>query len=302
MDEQIADQRERDAQLQQPIQNYEVHRVSIKLPPFWLDKPRLWFLQAESQFTLSNIVNEITKFHHVVSQLDQRMAAEVEDVIANHPLLNPYTFLRDKIIERLSASEEQRIRQLISTEELGDRKPSQFLRHIRSLANATICCVNYGFLAFRQIFKLFSHRNRSWRLTNKLNWLTSFPLAPLKDQPPYNLFSPYQTDNTVALRREAAARHPSPNTAAAAATASSRLLATLYNRKRYKREEEKILITAATRLAGLVLRQIDRSSESERERARSKKLLVKPVQQALLRHSSVSNTKKKKKAAETTSV
>ncbi|XP_039284341.1 uncharacterized protein LOC120351379 isoform X1 [Nilaparvata lugens] len=60
----------------------------------------------------------------------------------------------------------------------------------------------------------------------------SFPLAPLKDQPPYNLFSPYQTDNTVALRREAAARRPSPDTAASA-TASSRLLATLYNRKRY---------------------------------------------------------------------
>ncbi|XP_022201463.1 uncharacterized protein LOC111058267 [Nilaparvata lugens] len=144
MDEQIVDLRERDAQLQQPIQNHEVHRVSIKLPPFWLVKPRLWFLQAESQFTLSNIVNEITKFHHVVSQLDQRTAAEVEDVIVNPPPFNPYTlFLSDKIIERLSASEEQRIRQLISTEELGDREPSQF-RHLRSLANAVFLGVNYN--------------------------------------------------------------------------------------------------------------------------------------------------------------
>ncbi|XP_026325058.1 uncharacterized protein LOC113234046 [Hyposmocoma kahamanoa] len=38
------------------------------------------------------------------------------------------------MIKRFSASEAQRIRQLISGEELGDRKPSVFLRHLRSLS------------------------------------------------------------------------------------------------------------------------------------------------------------------------
>ncbi|XP_050547189.1 uncharacterized protein LOC126908902 [Daktulosphaira vitifoliae] len=42
-----------------------------------------------------------------------------------------------KQITRLSISEEQRVRQLINEEELGDRKPSQFLRHLRSLAGTT---------------------------------------------------------------------------------------------------------------------------------------------------------------------
>lgn len=151
----IAALREQNARLQQDLDNlwqnppqqqqpaHSCSRVAIRLPAFWLDKPRLWFIQAESQFTLSNIVNEVTKFHHVVSQLDQRTAFEVEDVIANPPPLNPYSFLRDKIIERLSASEEQRVRQLISAEELGDRKPSQFLRHLRSLAGTTIVQDNF---------------------------------------------------------------------------------------------------------------------------------------------------------------
>lgn len=115
-----------------------VHRVAVKLPPFWSDKPKLWFSQADSQFTLSDITNEVTKFHYVVSQLDARIALEIEDVIENPPPLNPYTFLRTKLIDRLSASEEQRVRQLISEEELGDRKPSQFLRHLRSLAGSAI--------------------------------------------------------------------------------------------------------------------------------------------------------------------
>uniref|UniRef100_A0ABD2XPF2 Reverse transcriptase domain-containing protein n=1 Tax=Trichogramma kaykai TaxID=54128 RepID=A0ABD2XPF2_9HYME len=115
-----------------------VHRVAVKLPAFWPDRPSLWFAQADSQFILSDITVESTKFHYVVSQLDARVALEVEDIITNPPAVNPYTFLRLKLIERLSASEEQRVRQLISEEELGDRKPSQFLRHLRSLAGATI--------------------------------------------------------------------------------------------------------------------------------------------------------------------
>ncbi|XP_058799032.1 uncharacterized protein LOC131668682 [Phymastichus coffea] len=119
-------------------QRHAIHRVAVKLPPFWSDKPSLWFVQADSQFTLSDITNEVTKFHYVVSQLDARIALEVEDVIKNPPQLNPYTYLRTKIIERLSASEEQRVRQLISAEELGDRKPSQFLRHLQSFAGTTI--------------------------------------------------------------------------------------------------------------------------------------------------------------------
>ncbi|CAB0033515.1 unnamed protein product [Trichogramma brassicae] len=115
-----------------------IHRVAVKLPAFWSERPSLWFAQADSQFTLSDITSEVTKFRYVVFQLDARIALEVEDVITSPPAVTPYTFLRAKLIERLSASEEQRVRQLISEEELGDRKPSQFLRHLRSLAGNTI--------------------------------------------------------------------------------------------------------------------------------------------------------------------
>lgn len=117
--------------------NSSVHRVSIKLPNFWCDKPNIWFSQADSQFFIANITNEVTKYHHVVSQLDARAAAEVEDIILSPPTENPYTFLRTKLVERLSVSEEQRVRQLLTGEELGDRKPSQFLRYLKSLSGTT---------------------------------------------------------------------------------------------------------------------------------------------------------------------
>ncbi|XP_023314763.1 uncharacterized protein LOC111693661 [Trichogramma pretiosum] len=115
----------------------QVHRVAVRLPTFWLDKPAVWFAQAEAQFALDNITTELTKYYHVISQLDGRAAAEVEDIITNPPVIESYTHLRQQLIDRLSSSEEQRVRQLLHDEELGDRKPSQFLRHLKSLAGPT---------------------------------------------------------------------------------------------------------------------------------------------------------------------
>jgi hypothetical protein len=111
-----------------------VYRVVVRLPPFWPDRPAVWFAQAEAQFELAAITNERTKFNYVISQLDHRHAAEVEDIITSPPEREPYTTLKAELVQRLSTSREQRVRQLLMHEEMGDRKPSQFLRHLKSLA------------------------------------------------------------------------------------------------------------------------------------------------------------------------
>jgi tagatose-1,6-bisphosphate aldolase non-catalytic subunit AgaZ/GatZ len=63
----------------------EVSRVAVQLPPFWPERPAMWFAQAEAQFTLASINSEHIKFCHVISQLDHRYAAEVEDIITGTP-------------------------------------------------------------------------------------------------------------------------------------------------------------------------------------------------------------------------
>jgi hypothetical protein len=55
------------------------------LPSLWAERPAAWFAKAEAQFTLDNISSEKTKFCHVISQLDHRYAAEVEDIIISPP-------------------------------------------------------------------------------------------------------------------------------------------------------------------------------------------------------------------------
>jgi hypothetical protein len=66
--------------------------------------------------------------------LNQQQASEVEDIITAPPEHDPYDKLKAELIRRLSASREQCVRQLLSHEEMGDRKPSQFLRHLKGLA------------------------------------------------------------------------------------------------------------------------------------------------------------------------
>jgi hypothetical protein len=103
-----------------------ITRATVRLWPFWPDRPGLWFAQAEAQFSLASVTSETTKFNFVVSQLEYRHAAEVEDIIVS-PLANePNTTLKAELVRRLSSSLDQRVPQLLTLDEMGERKSSQF--------------------------------------------------------------------------------------------------------------------------------------------------------------------------------
>ncbi|CAH2101295.1 unnamed protein product [Euphydryas editha] len=115
-----------------------VFKVGVRIPPFWPEEPALWFAQIEGQFIISGITADTTKFYYVIAQLDHQYAAEVKDVITSPPAENKYNKLKTELIKRLSESQERKVQQLLIHEELGDRKPSQFLRHLRTLAGQTV--------------------------------------------------------------------------------------------------------------------------------------------------------------------
>jgi hypothetical protein len=79
----------------------EVARVAVRLPSFWIEQPASWFAQAEAQFYLAGISNELTKFYHEVSQLDARITAEVDDIIKSPPQQDPYITLKTELIKRV---------------------------------------------------------------------------------------------------------------------------------------------------------------------------------------------------------
>ncbi|XP_037505922.1 uncharacterized protein LOC119382291 [Rhipicephalus sanguineus] len=107
------------------LQYPAVSAVALKLPCFWPADPVLWFAQVEAQFTTRRIVSQETKFHLVIAALTRTEAAEVRDIILAPPTEQLYDALKRELIRRLQ--------QLLTAQDLGDRKPSQLLRGMRQL-------------------------------------------------------------------------------------------------------------------------------------------------------------------------
>ncbi|KMQ86203.1 hypothetical protein RF55_14884 [Lasius niger] len=114
------------------------NRITLRIPPFWPEEPELWFAQLESQLSLAGVTDDDAKYTYTLSRLEPKQAREIKDVITQPPSKNKYDMLKRELIRRLTDSQEQRIRQLLEREELGDRKPSQFLRHLGTLAGSTV--------------------------------------------------------------------------------------------------------------------------------------------------------------------
>ena len=133
------------------------HAVSLKLPEFWPSDPDLWFARVEASFEAQGITLEKTKFGHVVRVLPAQYASEVLDIILSPPK-SSYTAIKDALKKRVCPSKRQQLQQLLHLEELGDRKPSQLLRHMLKLRGGTITEAD-GDEIFREIFlqKLPTH-------------------------------------------------------------------------------------------------------------------------------------------------
>ncbi|KAH7979896.1 hypothetical protein HPB49_011841 [Dermacentor silvarum] len=50
--------------------SYDTWRVAIKLLPFWVDSPEVWFTQVEAHFSLARLTQHRTRYDYVVTHLD----------------------------------------------------------------------------------------------------------------------------------------------------------------------------------------------------------------------------------------
>lgn len=105
----------------------------LRLPAFIPAEPKLWFAIIERTFELANVTTEQGKYNATVAGLDPKYAMEVKDLILQIPATTPYTTLKDGLLKRIGATQEQKTRELLDHQEIGDRKPTQFLRALKDL-------------------------------------------------------------------------------------------------------------------------------------------------------------------------
>lgn len=114
----------------------------IRIPPFWGTAsglpPALWFAQIEALFATADVEDEYLRYFHVLPALDPATLHEVVDIVSKPLGDTPYTTLKNHLIDRLSLSQKKRTLKLLQSEDMGDRTPSQFLRHLQSVAPADV--------------------------------------------------------------------------------------------------------------------------------------------------------------------
>ncbi|GFU40530.1 hypothetical protein NPIL_427861 [Nephila pilipes] len=83
--------------------NAQQHLLSVatKLPPLWKHNIKLWFLQAETNFELSGITNDVTKYSNVLAAIDSEILSVVSDLLFDPPHADRYAALKKQTTSRV---------------------------------------------------------------------------------------------------------------------------------------------------------------------------------------------------------
>lgn len=99
--------------------------ISIRLPPFRVRSPFIWFQKVEAQFLLANISIQLMRYQHFVARLLPKIPLEISSVISHTSVQGPHDHLKNAILQRTTLSKRKQL--LRAAEELGDHTPLQLL-------------------------------------------------------------------------------------------------------------------------------------------------------------------------------
>ena len=111
-----------------------VSNYIVKPPEFWKKSPNLWFAVLEAEFETSNIRSDSKKYFTVLKGLDEKTINKISDIVKDPPETDKYLTIKKALISRTSESENSKFQKLLQNLDLGDRKPSELLREMKTLA------------------------------------------------------------------------------------------------------------------------------------------------------------------------
>lgn len=107
----------------------------ISMSPLLPTNTAAWFALLERQFEAARITEDNIKYVTLAKCLNDQQLQDVEDLMTNPPETGRYEKLKHALIRILSDTDATRIKKLVESEEMGDRKPSQFYQHLKKLSS-----------------------------------------------------------------------------------------------------------------------------------------------------------------------
>lgn len=104
----------------------------VNLPTFDATNPQHWLRMSIYAFKAYNVTDEQQKYYLMIGALPSHIQMDAADNV-KPDLPNSFKTLCDYITKITSIPTEKRIKTLLSDTQMGDRKPSQFLRYLREL-------------------------------------------------------------------------------------------------------------------------------------------------------------------------
>ena len=129
----------------------DVSAVTVKLPQFYASNPEFWFVLCESQFRLRKVIDDFTKFDHVVTSLPEDVSTRAMAILRNPPTEGRYEALKQHLLREFSLSKTERAAKLLDLPGIGDMKPSQLLSKMNDLIPPGEEATSSTFL-FRELF------------------------------------------------------------------------------------------------------------------------------------------------------
>lgn len=106
--------------------------VRVPFPVFKSDDIVAWFRRLEYWFNFSKVESEKAKFALIVSQIDNPMVTNLDELL-NPDNEKPYSLAKAKIISIFEQTTSSKINKLLSGCQLGDLKPSQLLAEMKRI-------------------------------------------------------------------------------------------------------------------------------------------------------------------------
>lgn len=104
--------------------------AQVRLPLFWRHSPREWFIHVEAVFDVHRLRSDLSRANHVVAALDEEGVRAIRDLIGPKVC---YETLKQRLIAIFAVPQSARFRSFVQPGGLGDRRPTQLLRDMRSI-------------------------------------------------------------------------------------------------------------------------------------------------------------------------